>query len=216
MNGAALLADVREAMATELDRLGAEKSLLAATEARLEPDPVLVTAATVLATARDTLRGWERAATDEPASEALAGAADTFAAAFEQVAADLDDGDTGPENTATAVADLDAPFLALDADEDPARVGAGTVGVPLVLDRLFLQMVSFFVNEADEARADLFRELREEMDSLLADGEDALDALCTDEDWEVAEAGAVDVVEAAYDDYASRLDAMGFDPKPIC
>jgi len=216
MDGPALLADVRESTATELDRLGSEKSLLAATEARLEPDPVLVTAATVLATARDTLGDWAQAATDGAATDALAGAAATVEDAFETVAADLDDGTDGPD-TAETVTDLDAPFLELSATGDIERVAAATIGTPLVLDRLFLQMVSFFVNEADETHANLFRELRDEMDGLLADGQDTLETLCTASDqWERAESAAAAVVTAAYDDYARRLDAMGFDPKPIC
>lgn len=209
MDGAALLDSVRTGTETELDRLGSEKALLAATEARLEPDPVLVTAAAALADARDRLAEWADAASDATAADALRSAAGTLADAFDRVAAELDgDGED--------IAALDAPFLALDAEGDIERVAAGTLGVPLVLDRLFLQTVSFFVNEADGQRADLFRDLRDETDAVLETGQDALDDLCTDDGWERAEAAATAVIAAAYEDYVDRLDAMGFDPKPIC
>jgi hypothetical protein len=209
MDGAALLDSLRTGSETELDRLGSEKSLLAATEARLEPDPVLVTAAAMLQTARETLADWAAAATDPAAADALGTAADRLGEGFDRVTAELaGDGDD--------VAALDAPFLALDAEGDIERVAAGTLGVPLVLDRLFLQAVSFFVNEADSERAELFRDLRADTDAVLADGTDALEALCDEGDWDRAEAAAVSVVERAYEDYAERLDAMGFDPKPIC
>ncbi|MEF8872698.1 MAG: transcription antitermination protein [Haloarculaceae archaeon] len=196
-------------METELDRLGSEKSLLAATEARLEPDPVLVTAGTTLQTARDVLADWADDATDETAAETLQTVAERLDAAVATVTAEMD-GD-GDEITA-----LEAPFLSLEATGDIERVAAGTIGLPLVLDRLFLQAVSFFVNEADTGRADLFRDLRAETDTMLAAGTDALDELCTGEEWDRAETSANAVIDAAYDDYAERLDAMGFDPKPIC
>lgn len=209
MDGSTLLDNVRTGMETELNRLGSEKSLLAATEARLEPDPVLVTAATTLQTARDTLAGWADDATDDTAADTLRAIADRLDDAFHTVTAQL-------EGNGDDIGALEAPFLSLDADGDIERVAAGTVGVPLVLDRLFLQAVSFFVNEADSGRADLFRDLREATDEMLDLGTDSLDALCADEGWERAEASAQAVIEAAYDDYAGRLDAMGFDPKPIC
>ncbi|WP_340098913.1 hypothetical protein [Salinibaculum salinum] len=209
MDGAALLDSVRTGMETELDRLGSEKSLLAATEARLEPDPVLVTAAATLQTARDGLADWADDATDETAAETLRTTTERLDEAVATVTAEMEgDGDE--------IAALDAPFLSLEATGDIERVAAGTIGLPLVLDRLFLQAVSFFVNEADSGRADLFRDLRAEADTMLATGTDALDELCTGDDWDRAETSANAVIDAAYDDYAERLDAMGFDPKPIC
>ncbi len=209
MDGAALLDSVRTEKETELDRLGSEKSLLAATEARLEPDPVLVTAATTLQTARDGLTNWADEATDERAAETLRTIADELDGAVATVTDELDgDGD--------GIAALEAPYFSLDATGDIERVAAGSIAVPLVLDRLFLQVVSFFVNEAENDRADLFRDLRADADAMLATGTNALDELCTGEDWDRAEASAMAVIDAAYDDYAERLDAMGFDPKPIC
>ena len=209
MDSAALLDGARTEVETELDRLGSEKSLLAATEARLEPDPVLVTAAAMLRTARETLAAWADSATDGTAADALQTTADALTDGLDRVTADL-------EGDGEDVAALDAPLLHLDADSDIARVAAGTLGVPLVLDRLFLQVVSFFVNEADGPRADLFRDLRTDTDAMLTTGQSALDELCADDDWDDAETAAVAVVDAAYDDYVERLEAMGFDPRPIC
>jgi hypothetical protein len=73
--------------------------------------------------------------------------------------------------------------------------------------------VSFFVNEADTARSDLFRDLREVADDLLGTAADL--GLEGDAAEEAAEAAGA-VVDAAYDAYVDRLEAMGFDPKPIC
>jgi hypothetical protein len=215
MDGAALLERVRGDKKTELDRLGSEKALLAATEARLETDAVLVTAAAVLGDARETVAGWAAAATADAAVEVLGTTRDRLDAAHDDVAAELDD----DEDTAGTedIAAVDVPFLSLSGETDVERVAAATLGLPLILDRLFLQSVSFFVNEADNARADLFRDLRGMTEDVLADGQDALDALCDDDaEWDEAAAAAMATVDAAYEEYVDRLDAMGFDPKPIC
>ena len=192
---------VRESHATALDRLGSEKSLLALTEARLETPAVLSAAGAALASARATLSDWAADA-GGPVADALAAAAEDLGAAADRVAESLD-----------AALPGDSPFVSLAGDSDAGRAGAGLVGLGLVLDRVFLQCVSFFVNEADTARADLFRDLREVADDLLdtaadlgLDGEAAEDA---------AEAAGA-VVDAAYGAYVDRLEAMGFDPKPIC
>lgn len=212
MDGAALLERVREDSETELNRLGSEKALLAATEARLEPDAVLVTAAAVLADARETVSAWHDAAQAGDAAETLQTTAQRLADAHDDVVAELDDA-----TDADTLAAVDVPFLSLTAESDIERVAVATVGLALVLDRLFLQSVSFFVNEADTARADRCRDLRGMTEDVLADGQDALDALCDDDaDWDAAAAAATGTIEAAYEDYVSRLDAMGFDPKPIC
>ncbi len=192
---------VRENHATALDRLGSEKSLLALTEARLETGAVLEAAGAALASARATLSDW--AADSEGAvAEQLAEAAGTLADAADRIAESLDSSLPG-----------DSPFVSLAADTDAGRAGAGLAGVGLVLDRVFLQCVSFFVNEADATRADLFRDLRGVADGLVdAAAELGLEGTAADEAAEAAGA----VVEAAYDAYVDRLEAMGFDPKPIC
>jgi len=213
MDGAALLERVREGSETELDRLGSEKALLAATEARLETDAVLVTAAAVLAEARTTVAEWADDAAGA-AESALRRAAERLADAHDGVTAELGDAQTAGADNLNAV---DVPFLSLAAESDTERVAVATVGLSLVLDRLFLQSVSFFVNEADNARADRFRNLRGMTETALADGQDALDTLCDDdEEWNLAAEAATATISAAYEDYVDRLGAMGFDPKPIC
>ena len=101
-----------------------------------------------------------------------------------------------------------------ELSEWPERVGAGLVAVPLVLDRLYLQVVNFFVNEADERSADVVRDLRSDA-SELDSAREALAALDGDEREHAREA-AIDVVEVVYNEYAEALEAMGLDPKPVC
>ncbi|MEF8887832.1 MAG: transcription antitermination protein [Haloarculaceae archaeon] len=192
---------VRESHATALDRLGSEKSLLALTEARLETEAVLEAAGAALASARATLSDW--------AADAAGGVADALAAAAERLA----DAAGRVADSLDATLPGDSAFVSLAADTDAGRAGAGLVGLGLVLDRVFLQCVSFFVNEADTTRADLFRDLRGVADGLLETAADLdLDGEAAEEAAEAAGA----VVEAAYDAYVDRLEAMGFDPKPIC
>jgi hypothetical protein len=83
-----------------------------------------------------------------------------------------------------------------------------------VLDRLYLQVVSFFVNEADERSADVARELRTAA-SDLDPAREALSALSEDERVRARDA-AVDAVGIAYEEYAETLAAMGLDPRPVC
>jgi hypothetical protein len=101
-----------------------------------------------------------------------------------------------------------------DPADDAARAGAGLVGLPLVLDRLLLQAVSYHVNEADHAAADVVRDLRETV-ADARDGDAERVAEATD-DHEAAVGGAIGAIEAAYAEYADRLEAMGLDPRPIC
>lgn len=213
MDGGALLTDVRADSETQLDRLGSEKALLAATEARLEADAVLVTGAATLAEAQTTLTAWATEATSEAAAETLQTTAETLDDAYDEVVAELEDDESTSVDDIAAVG---VPFLTLEATGDVQRVAIATIAVPLILDRLFLQSVSFFVNEAENDRADLFRHLRDVTDDILADGQTALDSLCEGDDWDRAADAVAETIDAAYDDYVTRLDAMGFDPKPIC
>jgi hypothetical protein len=100
---------------------------------------------------------------------------------------------------------------------DVERVAAGLVGASLTLDRLLLQAVNFFVNEADERRADLIRAVRSAANDRRDAGLALLEAICeTDDEWGRAATAAEDAVAAAYDDYVGTLDRMGIDPKPVC
>jgi len=218
MDGETLLETVREAEATELDRLGSDKYLIAATGADLERAPVLRSVAESAASGRDTFRQWADEATGEAAA-AFEDAAEREGHHFDRV---VDSLAALPDDGADAAATIDGGDAPLadalaDAEDTVERVAAAFVGRPLVADRTLLQVVNFFVNEADERRADLARELRSDAEARLDEGVALLDSVCeTDADYERARQAAEEVVAAAYDDYASALEAMGVDPKPVC
>lgn len=218
MNGQQLVEAVREAQATELDRLGSDKYLVAATGADLERAPVLRSVAEAAASGREVSSRWGAETTGDAASafETLARAE---AAQFDRVVGSLAELPDDDADAATTIDGTDAPLHAAltDTDGTVERVAAAFVGRPLVADRTLLQAVNFFVNEADEGRAELARELRTDARERLDEGVALLDSVCeTDADWERAQGAAERVVEAAYAEYASALEAMGVDPKPVC
>lgn len=209
MDGNEVVAAVRDATGTELDRLGGEKALVAATDAHLDAQTVLRAAAATEARAHETFQGW---ADDEPhdaAADAFEAVAATERDHYERVVAELD-GDPGSP-------DVDALHAYLRGlDDTPERVG-GLLGRSLASERSLLQFVSFFVNEGDRARTDLFRDLRSDTDALVDESAALLDEVCGDEgDYDRARAAAVDAVQAAYEEYAAALREMGVDPKPVC
>jgi hypothetical protein len=196
---------------TELDRIGSNKLLLALTDADLEREPVLRAAANSEYAARETFRSWAADEPDEGAREAFVAVAEQEADHYERVLGLLSDDafepvDGGPMHT----------YLR-GRDETVQRVAAGLVGRGLVSVRAHTQVISFFVNEADERTADVFRDLKVDTEESLRRGLDLLDELCeTADDWERARGAAGYVVKLAYDDYADSLVGMGLDPKPIC
>ncbi|MFC7235029.1 rubrerythrin family protein [Halosegnis marinus] len=210
MDGTDVVAAVREECATELDRLGSEKALVAATDAVLERDAVLDAAGAAEARARDTFSRWATDETDATARHAFDAIAGTEREHFERVA---EHHPTTPEDPP-----LDGVHEYLDGlDDTAARVGAGLVGRPLVSSRSMLQVINFFVNEGANAEADLFRALRAETDDIVERGAELLDSVCDSEgDYERAREAAVRVVEIAYDEYATGLEGLGVDPKPVC
>jgi hypothetical protein len=97
------------------------------------------------------------------------------------------------------------------------RVASGMVGRPLVSLRTHTQIIGFFVNEADESSADLFRDLKSETAAVIDDGVDLLDDRCEgDDDWERARMVAEYTIQVAYDDYADGLTEMGLGVKDVC
>ncbi|WP_226040500.1 rubrerythrin family protein [Natrinema sp. DC36] len=201
---------VEESMETELERLGSSKLLVALTDADLTAETVLWTVADSERAATGTFEDWTDDERDEEAREAFAEFRDQERDHYDRVTAliegdhEFDGDDAGPMHDELR-----------SLESTAARLG-GVVGRSLVGDRTHLQVVSFFVNEGDERRADCFRELRSD---TAAQGERAaalLESVCAeDEDWERARA-AEEVIEAAYDAYAGSLDDLGIDPKPIC
>lgn len=210
MNGSEVVAAVREDAQTELDRLGSEKALVAATTANLERTAVLAAAAGAEARARDTFEAWVDDESHDAAHDAFAAAAATEADHHDRVVDRLDDAPEAPDPDA-----LHEYLRGLD--DTVARVGAGLVGRSLASSRSLLQFVNFFVNEADATAADLFREMRADSDDMVDRGAELLDVVCeADADYRRAHDAAVEAVEIAYREYAEQLETMGLDPKPVC
>jgi len=209
MDGDTLTETVRERMATELDRLGSEKALVAATAAQLDRERVLASTLAAERRAAATFDAWAESEDDPDARAAFERVADLERDHADRVTAMLDDPavDADPDPDA-----LHAHLRGLDATTD--RVAAGLVARPLVSDRSLLQVVNFFVNEADESAADTVRDLRSETAALVDDGVALLDA--RDTDWERARDAATETVAVAYEEYAERLREMGVDPAPVC
>lgn len=210
MNGEEFVAAVRKAKGTELDRLGSEKALVAETAATLEPDAVLGTAAASAARAAETFEGWAADESEERVREAFADAADRERGHSESIAAVMDGEPGGPDADA-----LHEHLRSLDGTVE--RVAAGLVGQPLVTSRTLLQVVNFFINDGATGRTEQFRDIRAETDDVLEEGATVLDHVCvTDDDWTHARESAEEAIAVAYREYASILDEMGLDPKPVC
>ena len=209
MDGATVLEAVETGKRTQLDRLGGTKWLIAATDADLETERVLMVAAASEAAAAETFEHWTESEPDERARETFASVAALEHDHAARVGEHLG-GEPNPDPSA-----LHKHLWELDGT--PERVGGGLVGRSLVSVRTTMQVIGFFINEADERRADLFRELRAETVELLDDGVALLDAICdTDDEFERARTATERVVEIAYEEFAADLDAMGLDPRSVC
>ena len=205
--------DVRDAVteqkATELSRLGSSKSLYAATGGEMEGDAVLAAAADADQAAADLFAAW---AADEDDDEATA--------AFEETADEEDD------HVETILAELDDYEPSADGNEladhlhgiegTAARAGA-FLGRVLVADEEKSQYVGYFVGNADPQTASLFRELRGDLDEQEARAMELLDSVCEDDDdWDTAQAAALEAVQIAYEAHVATLEDLGVDPKPVC
>ncbi|WP_276258659.1 transcription antitermination protein [Haloglomus litoreum] len=210
MNGEELVAAVREERETELSRLGSEKAVVAATGAQLETGPVLSAAARLLDGGADTLAAWADETDNEDARAAFADAADTLAG-HRDALLDMDD---------AASTDGDAPYVVDElrtAETTPERVAAGLVALPLVGERLLLQVINYLVNEGVRSGADTVRDARSDLQAMPGDAAALLDTVCVDDgDWVTAQTAATDALGTAYDEYAETLNEMGLDPKPVC
>ncbi len=208
MDAGAFREDLEAAKATQLDRLGSNKLLLALTEADLEADSVLRAAAASEYAAAETFRQWESDETEADARELFASVAGQEEEHLDRVVAHLDGFDEpaapGPMHS----------FLR-GLDETVPRVAAGLVARGIVSTKSHTQIISFFVNQADRERADLFRDLKAETEGEIDDGLAYLE-MAPDADREAAMAAAEYVIQVAYDDYADGLRDLGLDPKPIC
>lgn len=210
MDATAFRETVERDRRTELDRLGSNKLLVALTGAQLDARSVLAVAADSEENARQTFADWAHDETDDGAAAAFEAVVERERDHRRRVLAAMDD----PYEPETGGA-THAYLRGLDGTV--ARIAAGMVGRPLVALETHAQIVSFFINEADSARADLFRELREETESTLERGLGLLDERCeTDDHWATACGPAEYVIECAYDEYADALREMGVEPKNVC
>jgi hypothetical protein len=210
MNDEQLIATVREACATELERLGKEKALIATTQASLNRIDVLQAAAMAEARAQTTFELWATTESNTSAREAFETAAVTEADHRTQISDLLDEPIEEP--------DMDPlhRYLA-ELESTPERVGAGLVGRPMAAERTLLQVVNFFLNEADSTTTDEFRAIRGETQAMITTGASLLETICDDAaDWVVAQQAAESAIGTVYDDYAETLSGMGLDPKPVC
>ena len=210
MDGDTFRESVEASKQTELNRLGSSKLLIALTGARIERERVLEVAAHSEHAARETFSGWAETE-DEPA----------FREAFEAVAAQEDEHLERVLDAAESdfeLADGGPMHSYLRGREDGIeRVASGMVGRPLVSVRAHNQLIGFFVNEADEAGANLFRDLKAETRAVIDDGCALLDEHCSgEESWERAQMVAEYTIQVAYDDYADSLTEMGLGVKDIC
>jgi hypothetical protein len=220
MDGDSFVEAVREAQATELHRLGSDKYLVAATGADLAEGPVLASVAREAANGRETFESWAGEESD-PAAETFAAAADTGADHLARLRERLDDEPVGADDTEGRPGEdsdgAGSVSAALEAAGTTAERAGTLVGRGLVRDRTLLQVVNFFVNEGDSAGADLARELRSDANDQVSAGAALLETVCEGEtDWNVAQEAAERVVETTYGEYATALETMGVDPKPVC
>ena len=214
MDGETFLARVEEETATELNRLGSQKLLLALTGANLEAEAVLSVAVASERAAAETFEGWADSEGDDRAREVFAAVAAEEREHYERVAEHLDGepSEAAPDAEGGPVHDH-----LRELDDTIPRVAAGMVGRGLVSARLHAQVIGFYVNKGNVTMPDVFRELRAETEAMRDRGVDLLDELCeTDEDWERAVEAAEAVVRIAYEEYADALSGMGVDPKPVC
>jgi hypothetical protein len=198
---------VEAANRTALDRLGSSKRLVAITGADLSETTVLRAAAASEAAAAAVFEAWV-ADSDGDAAETFESFESRERDHYDRVVAEL--GDDVPAE-AGAVHD----YLR-DQSAAVSRAGA-VVGRGLVATRTLTQFVSYFVNDADESRAALFREMKRETSEDADAAVELLAATCeSDEDWGRAEAAASDAIGAAYEEYVDALEEMGVNAKSVC
>ena len=96
------------------------------------------------------------------------------------------------------------------------RLG-GFVGWTLVDKKVKEQYTGFFTGQADPQTASTFRSAGSDVVALRDEAAELLDAVCEDDDdWDAAEAAAIDVISTAYDEYFETLEDLGVNPKPVC
>jgi len=216
MDGTEFRAAVEADAETRLRRLGSSQLLVGLTGAELTTEAVLDVAAASEHAARETFRAWAADESDPEVAAAFADVAEREDEHLERVLAAMPDGAAAEFDPGDDPGPMHAYLRGRESTVE--RLAAGTVGRSLVSLRAHTQVISFFVNEADERRADLFRELKAETEAGMERGLGLLEARCADADdeWDTARAAAGYVVRLAYDDYADAMAGLGLDVKVVC
>ena len=210
MDAAAFRDAVESAAQTELDRLGSSKLLVGLTDADLSEEAVLRVAADSEAASAEVFENWATDASSADLADAFESVAEMERDHLDRVLAEID----GYEPSGTG-----AMHDHLRQQSEPEeRVAAGFVGRGLVALRTHTQIVSYFINDADERRADLFRELKDETEEQIDEGAALLKELIGDDEsrWDSAKFAAVSTIHVAYEEYADSLENMGINPKSVC
>jgi hypothetical protein len=208
MNAAELRDDLESAYETELSRLGSSKSMYAATDGEMDTDAVLSAMADRAHAAAETFDAWAAGTTDAVLADAFGSLAADQHGQAQRI---TDSGGGSAYDRATALQEY---LRGLDTSAERA---GGVLAWVLVADRTFSQAVGFFVGNADPSSADLFRDLRSEVEAASGRTEELLDEICEEPaDWNDAEGAASEAIEAAYDEYVDALESMGVKVKPVC
>lgn len=203
MTAADLIDAVRDDQQTELSRLGSSKTLYADTRGEMQPDAVRAAAAAREQAAHDSFNVWVEASAGD--------AADLFADAAADAGDRLADIDAEPADH-----EFGMHGTLSDSETSVERLG-GLVGWTLVEKKVKEQLTGFFTGQADPQTASTFRSAGNDVEALREDAAGLLDDVCEDDaDWDAAEAAAIDVISAAYDDYFETLEELGVNPKPVC
>jgi len=230
MNASELHESVREDNDTALSRLGSSKSLYAATGGEMEADAVLEAAADAEHAAAATFRAWAdseddvrkttesssaahqnaQRSEDADAREAFEATASEERDHYDAVVGELDAHDPGESEPSA----MQQHLRGLDSTAERA---GGLLGRVLAAEKSKEQLTGFFVGQADPQTAQLFRDLKSDLDDQRDRALALLDSVCeTDADWDAAKAAADAAVQSAYDEYTEQLEAMGVNPKPVC
>jgi len=195
---------------TALSRLGSSKSLYADTGGDIDTEPVLEATADAEYAAWQTFSAWADDESNDEVQAAFETTAEEERDHYETVDEKLAADDYEPRATPQLHEYL------RERDDTVERVGA-FVGRILASQRSKNQVVGYFVGDADPQTASLFREFGADLDEQLERAKSLLETVCeTDDDWDRAEDAAAGAIEAAYDEYAESLEAMGANPKPVC
>lgn len=206
----AIVDAIQEANHTQLGRLGSSKSLYAATGGTIDTDPVLRATADAEHAAWQTFRSW---ADDERNDAARTYFEDLAATERDHLAVVTDRLGADPYEP-TTLPRLHAYLRELDHTLD--RIG-GLLGRILASRQSKQQTVGYFIGNAAEDEAELFRSFGEDLDAQLDGACDLFNTLCVHEaDRTRVEEAAAGAIGAAYEEYVENLEALGANPKPIC